>query len=282
MKMNKKAQIWVETVIYTLIALSLIGATLAFVKPKIQEMQDKAIIEQSIEIMDYIDSTVFQIVRGGAGNTRTMDISLKKGELQIDSINDQILFIIDNSRYEYSQEGKKTNIGNVNILTESKNKLNRITLSLNYSNYDILFENEQKIKTLTGAPVPYKVLFGNQGADTTPGGTEWILIGSDLQIESCTDNSNIAMTEDIVPSLIPVGTYSNEEYKLNVTTNALEYSITQAIDGEAYGLDEDRLVSSIDCTLYDERGEFPLINIYELSDIPGSTGKIKINTEIVG
>ena len=124
MRMNKKAQIWVETVIYTLIALSLIGATLAFVKPKIQEMQDKAIIEQSIEIMDYIDSTVFQIVRGGAGNTRTMDISLKKGELQIDSINDQILFIIDNSRYEYSQEGKKTNIGNVDILTESKNKLN--------------------------------------------------------------------------------------------------------------------------------------------------------------
>ena len=140
MRMNKKAQIWVETVIYTLIALSLIGATLAFVKPKIQEMQDKAIIEQSIEIMDYIDSTVFQIVRGGAGNTRTMDISLKKGELQIDSINDQILFIIDNSRYEYSQEGKKTNIGNVDILTESKNKLNRITLSMNYSNYYILFE----------------------------------------------------------------------------------------------------------------------------------------------
>ena len=281
MRMNKKAQIWVETVIYTLIALSLIGATLAFVKPKIQEMQDKAIIEQSIEIMDYIDSTVFQIVRGGAGNTRTMDISLKKGELQIDSINDQILFIIDNSRYEYSQEGKKTNIGNVNILTESKNKLNRITLSLNYSNYDILFENEQKIKTLTGAPVPYKVLFGNQGAETIPGSSEWVLIGSNIQIVLCETNV-ITIQEDIVPSLIPVGTYSNEEYKLNVTTNALEYSITQAIDGEAYGLDEDRLVSSIDCTLYDERGEFPLINIYELSDIPGSTGKIKINTEIVG
>ena len=40
--MNKKrGQVWVETVIYTLIALALIGTVLAFVKPKVEEMQDK-------------------------------------------------------------------------------------------------------------------------------------------------------------------------------------------------------------------------------------------------
>ena len=45
---KKNGQVWVETVIYTLIAFSLIAAVLAFVKPKIDELQDKAIIEQSI------------------------------------------------------------------------------------------------------------------------------------------------------------------------------------------------------------------------------------------
>ena len=44
---DKKAQVWIETVIYTLIALALIGTVLAFVKPKIQEIQDKIVKIQS-------------------------------------------------------------------------------------------------------------------------------------------------------------------------------------------------------------------------------------------
>ena len=48
---NKRGQIWVETMVYTLIAFALIGLVLAFVKPKIQETQDKAIIEQSVNIL---------------------------------------------------------------------------------------------------------------------------------------------------------------------------------------------------------------------------------------
>jgi uncharacterized protein (UPF0333 family) len=36
---NKRGQIWVETVVYTLIALVMIGLVLAFAKPKIEELQ---------------------------------------------------------------------------------------------------------------------------------------------------------------------------------------------------------------------------------------------------
>ena len=48
---RKKGQIWVETVIYTLIAFAMIGLALSFVKPKIDEIQDRGIIEQSITLL---------------------------------------------------------------------------------------------------------------------------------------------------------------------------------------------------------------------------------------
>ena len=48
MKANFKGQIWVETVLYTLIALALIGITLAFVMPKINESKNNLIVEQTI------------------------------------------------------------------------------------------------------------------------------------------------------------------------------------------------------------------------------------------
>jgi len=45
-KSKKKGQVWIETVTYTLIAFVLIGLILAFVKPKIDELQDKALIDR--------------------------------------------------------------------------------------------------------------------------------------------------------------------------------------------------------------------------------------------
>ena len=49
-KMNsRKGQIWIETVIYTLIGLALIGLVLAILTPKIKEFGDRQIIEQTIE-----------------------------------------------------------------------------------------------------------------------------------------------------------------------------------------------------------------------------------------
>src|SRR3989344_7977654 len=53
-----KGQIWVETVVYTLIAFTLIGLVLAFIKPKIEEIQDKGIVEQSVSVLQDMDSII--------------------------------------------------------------------------------------------------------------------------------------------------------------------------------------------------------------------------------
>jgi uncharacterized membrane-anchored protein YitT (DUF2179 family) len=55
---KRKGQVWIETVIYTLIAFVMIGLVLSYATPKIQELQDQAIIQQSIDMMKQIDSTI--------------------------------------------------------------------------------------------------------------------------------------------------------------------------------------------------------------------------------
>lgn len=163
--MNKKAQVWVETVIYTLIAFVLIGAVLAFVKPKIEEMQDNAIIEQSLGMLKEIDAIIFS-VKGTSGNVRIVDVIIKKGSLTIDSENNKLIFEID-SRKEYSQPGETIQKDNIAILTEKKGEYNKITLEISYSGkYDIRFdENTKGEKILNKAPTPYKLSIGNLGVD---------------------------------------------------------------------------------------------------------------------
>ena len=59
--MNKKGQVWVETVIYTLIGLAVIGLLLAVAKPKIDQMKDRALIDQAVEAMEAINSKIYEV-----------------------------------------------------------------------------------------------------------------------------------------------------------------------------------------------------------------------------
>ena len=159
---QNKAQIWIETLIYTLIALIMIGAVLAFVKPKIQELQDKAIIEQSIELMEYINTKILSTTQT-EGNKRVDKFIIKKGSLKIDGIEDKIVFEME-SRYEYSEPGIEIREGNIIGNTEKKGKLSMVTLILDYKGlYDITYQEEDKIKTINKASTPYEISILNKG-----------------------------------------------------------------------------------------------------------------------
>jgi uncharacterized protein (UPF0333 family) len=159
--MKKRGQVWIEVVIYTLISLTLIGAVLAFVAPKIEEIQDKAIIEQSITMMQNIDKTILSI-EGVAGNKIIIDLGLKKGTLKIDAQKDEIVFEIE-SKYIYSQPGEKINVGDLIALTEETGSLNKITLTSNYSEYDLTYDGKNESKLITHASTPYKLSIENKG-----------------------------------------------------------------------------------------------------------------------
>jgi type II secretory pathway pseudopilin PulG len=143
--MKKRGQVWVETVIYTLIALVIIGLFLSFARPKIEEIQDKAIIEQSITMLEDINSKILNLVQGGAGNQRVIELGIKKGTIHIDGANDAILFEID-GRYTFSEPGLNgapgewIDVGNVKVRTQELGSLSRVTLISNYSGiYNITY-----------------------------------------------------------------------------------------------------------------------------------------------
>lgn len=160
---KKKGQVWVETVIYTLIAFVMIGVVLSFAKPKIEEFQDKAVIEQSIEIMKNIDAVIEEVKYYGAGNQRSIEINLKKGTLKISGINDDIVFEIE-SRYQYSEPGSAYSEGDLDILTTKKGDLNIVELSRDYSSgYDITYQQVNNLKTFSKASTAYEVIISNNG-----------------------------------------------------------------------------------------------------------------------
>jgi len=166
---SKRSQVWVETVIYTLIALTIIGLFISFAKPKIEEIQDKAVIEQSVQMVEDIDSIISSIVQGGAGNQRIVEIGIKKGELKVDGVNDQLIFEIE-GRYTYTQPGENgmpgeyINVGNIIASTQKRGKMSVVTLISNYSSrYDLQFEGSNSAKVITRAPVAYQMSFSNKG-----------------------------------------------------------------------------------------------------------------------
>jgi len=161
--MKKKGQVWVETVIYTLIALALIGTVLAFVRPQIQKMQDKAIIDQSLEMIGELDSKILQLAQGGVGNQRIIELQIKKGELEINPEENSLIFILDDTKYIYSEIGKEIKSGNIEISTTKKASANTVKLKRIYENYDLVYEGGTQPKTLTKSPTVYKIKISNKG-----------------------------------------------------------------------------------------------------------------------
>lgn len=161
---SSRGQIWVETVIYTLIALTMIGAVMAFVLPKVQEIQDQALIEQSIDVMENINEVMISAIQGGPGNRRVLDLEIKKGTLIIDGAQDLIIFELE-STYEYSEPGTEIGIGSVKVETKSIGNKNLIVLTADYSRFNITYKGEDESETVTQSPTPYTISIQNDGED---------------------------------------------------------------------------------------------------------------------
>ena len=169
MKGKKRGQIWVETVTYTLIALVMIATVLAVVRPKIQEIQDKATIERTIEIMEFINSEIDEAVRGGAGNVRAPLFGLKKGEMVVNPTeivsptSGNIIYTLKDSKSAYTEPGVDVKFGNVIIRTEKVGKFHIVTITLDYKEKYILQTPGNSELNIPKASTPYKLKVSNLG-----------------------------------------------------------------------------------------------------------------------
>ena len=160
---GSKGQIWVETMVYTLIAFALIGIVLMFVKPKIEEIQDTSIIEQSIKVLEDLDFVINTL--GGPGNQRVVELGVSKGAFFIDGSNDEILFKME-SKTGYSEVGSNVTIGKIIANTQRKGSANEITLRSSYAGeYNLTFQNTEELKEITKASIPYKLIISDKGED---------------------------------------------------------------------------------------------------------------------
>jgi type II secretory pathway pseudopilin PulG len=158
---NRRGQVWVETVIYTLIALVMIGLVLSFVQPKIAELQDKSTLQQSMSMLNEIDNTILSLAQSSPGNTRKLEINIKAGSLTIDGINDEIIFNLDKSHYQLSEPNTEVNYGNIVVYTHPFNDINNINMTLNYSQYNLTYQKGDTIKTITTSSTPYNLFISN-------------------------------------------------------------------------------------------------------------------------
>ena len=168
---RKKGQIWIETVLYTLIALGVIALALAFIQPKIKEAQDRIVIEQTQEALNRLDDEIQDIWRGGAGNVRNPEITLKRGNLVIDSQSDSISYVLEDSNVMFTEPGVSVIDGKINITTIKKSRGYQVILKLDYrydNKIDITFEDsDDTIETLTNSPTAYKLSLSNEGISGT-------------------------------------------------------------------------------------------------------------------
>ena len=156
---KKKSQIWIEVVVYTLIGLSIITLLLAVVKPKIERARDKATIEQTIEILKYLDSKINDVKF--SGETRPVEMKIGKGILSIIPEENRIDFSME-STYKYSELNRTIFSGNIAIeTTEGYNVL----LSIAYDNYNITYNGDKERHDFQEAAVPYKLLISNIGSE---------------------------------------------------------------------------------------------------------------------
>jgi type II secretory pathway pseudopilin PulG len=158
-----RGQVWVETVIYTLIALVMIGLVLTFVKPKISELQDKAVLQQSMSILDNINGVIQSLSEGGPGNKRKIDLTLKAGSITINSENNSIVFSMD-SHYQPSEYDQPVSYGDLILYTHQANDLNLVNVTLYYGDsYNLTYNGQKIMKTLTASSTPYALYISNKG-----------------------------------------------------------------------------------------------------------------------
>ncbi len=172
----KRGQVWIETVVYTLIGLAILGTVIAIATPKINKISDQAVISQSMSSLNLIHQMIEEVFLA-QGNQREIFLAVKKGEYIIDPQSSSISFILDNTGFMYSQINESFKQGVVNVLTLQKSKSKfKVILSLNYSNFEIFYQDSTVPKTFSSASNPYHLLIQNQGQQ--PSGLTKINIAS--------------------------------------------------------------------------------------------------------
>jgi hypothetical protein len=159
----KKSQVWVETAVYTLIGLTIIAILLAIATPQIEKIKDRSIIRQTIDGLNDLDSKILEVEQAPA-NIRVVELRISKGKLEINSGDEFLRYIMQDSPLMMSQENSDVQYGNIVLRTEKFGKNYNIMLKLNYSSsINITYDKKDDNKTFFQSGTPYRIYIENVG-----------------------------------------------------------------------------------------------------------------------
>lgn len=167
MNRNKKGDIWVSVVLYVLISLVILSSVYMIVEPKINEAQDRAVVEQTIILLGDINDAV-KTSSQATGTVVMRQVKISKGDLFIynsTETNGTIIYMLNNTNLKYSQPGTPLVSGNIQVITnnnlQNEGKYD-VTLTLSLSNKKILNDNGQNLWQLSASPLPYKLFIKSE------------------------------------------------------------------------------------------------------------------------
>ncbi len=165
---NKKAQVWVETAIYTLIGLTIIAILLSVAMPQIDKAKDKSIVKQTIEALNILDNKILENEQA-VGSVGIVNFKVGKGKLEINPLDDSIIYTLENTKLEFTEPGVQIPEGPIVLETQEYGSRFNIILSMDYSNSVNITSagSDDKIKTLQAAATPYKIQIENKGTEST-------------------------------------------------------------------------------------------------------------------
>jgi len=163
-RFSKGGQVWIETVIYTLIGLTVIGLVLAAVKPKIDAKKDEILISQAIESLGNINEKIYS-AQEVAGSRRLVDLKIGVGKLIINMEEETISWVLESS-FEYSEVGSTIPLGQISVTTLEGSPY-EVSLKMSYP-FDIRYSKQNSgTKELNAAATPYRLFIENEGFSDT-------------------------------------------------------------------------------------------------------------------
>jgi len=167
MILKRKSQVWVETAIYTLIGLTIIAIVFSVATPQIEKMKESNILTQTLEALNDLDGEINKVSQV-SGNIKVISFRLSKGKLIVDTLNNNITYLLENTPLEFSQAGRNIKEGNVHILTEEYGKNYHVSLTLHYSALNITYNGVDSAteEILHGGGAPYQILVENKGSSS--------------------------------------------------------------------------------------------------------------------
>jgi type II secretory pathway pseudopilin PulG len=167
MKYNKKASIWVSTILYTLIGLAVIGTLLAVAKPKIDQTKDNLVVEQTIDSLNTLNEKIIEASQA-AGTRLGLEFKMAKGTLTVNPDEDSISWEFKGSRYQLSEATEGNDFKELGILKVQTKKLGdkfNILLRLELADKVNLITENDNFLQIQKSNTPYKVWIENIGSN---------------------------------------------------------------------------------------------------------------------